>query len=221
MRSPSLERLYAQINKIILLAQSYTEVDDLAFIIRACRLKPYSYVFEERDNKITLHRWWFDEFGNSLKIVKNKRIKLVYNDLSLDRDKIVCTDLYHGFSMERLAKTSKLLHLCAGKDEDSLENCFFVTFLGIDNYLRSYMFLEDQWQQVSPLLLGMKQLKTIAKNRDIKYFREFSIKENLPLPCAHMKEWVTFMPASKDFLQLIRKEYDDTFSFLNKTKETQ
>lgn len=221
MRSPSLERLYAQISKLILLAQSYTEVNELMFIIKACRLKPYSYVFEKRSNKISLHRWWFDEFGNSLKIIKNKRIRLTYNDLSLDRDKIVCTDLYHGFSLENLVKVSKLMHVCSGKDEDSLKDCFFVTFLGIDNYLRSYMFLEDHWQQVSPLLLGMKQLKTIAKNTDVKYFREFLIKENVPLPCARAKEWITFMPASNDFLQLMKKEYNDTFSFLNKPKEIQ
>src|SRR6185295_2676581 len=110
MSSSNIERLYAKIRQHILLAQSYTEIGELAFIIKSCRLKPHSHIFEGKNNKLTLHRWWFDEFGNSLKIVKNKRIKLIYNDLSLSRDRVVCTDLYRGLSIDRIAKTSKLIH---------------------------------------------------------------------------------------------------------------
>jgi hypothetical protein len=218
MRSPSLERLYAQLNKHILLAQSYTEINELMFIIKACRLKPYSFIFEDRKTKLVLHKHWLDEFGNSLEIIKNKRIKITYNDLSIDRDKIICTDLYYGFSLEKLAKISTLVYICVGKEEETYHNCFFVTFLGMDNYLRTYIQLDGEWSQVSPLCLGMKNLKTIARNMDVKYFREFSIKENCPIPCASAKEWVSFMPPNRDFLQLMKKEYDDALSFLQ-TKE--
>ena len=219
MRSPSLERLYAQLDKHILLAQSYTENNELMFIIKACRLKPHSFVFEERSPKLLLHKWWFDEYGNSLKIIKNRRIKITYNDLSLDKEKVVCTDLYHGLSLDKLANMSKLVHLCVGKEEETYQNCFFVTFLGLDNYLRTYTNRDLEWVQISPVCIGMKSLKNIARNVDVKYFREFSIKENCPVPCVSAKEWISFMPPNRDFLQLIQKEYDQSLSFINPTKE--
>ena len=99
MKTPSLDKLYTQLNKHILLAQSYTEVPELFFIIKSCRLKPNKYVFEEKSSKVVLYRDWFDEFGNSLQI-KDKKLNLIYNNLSLDANKIVCTDLYYGLSLD-------------------------------------------------------------------------------------------------------------------------
>jgi len=220
MRSPSLERLYAQINKLILLAQSHTEVNELTFIIKACRLKPYDFVFNNRNTKLVLHRQWVDEYGNTLNIVKNKRIKIVYNNLAINRQDIICTDLYFGLSIDRVAKMSKLVFLCALKEEETLVTQFFVALLGLDNYLRVYACIDGAWSQVSPLCLGMKALKTIARNTDIRYFREFSNKENAPLPCVSAREWISFMPPSAEFLQILGKEYDQSLSFLNVTKGT-
>jgi hypothetical protein len=217
MRSPSLERLYAQLDKHILLAQSYTEVDELRFIIKACRLKPYSFL-EDRVPKLVLHRHWIDEFGNSLNIIKNKRIRITHNDLSLDREKIVCTDLYAGLSLEKVAKMSKLVFLCAMKEEETFTTQFLVACLGLDNYLRAHICIDGEWSQVSPLYIGMRNLKIIARNLDIKYFREFGSKENAPLPCVTAREWISFMPPSSEFLQILGKEYDQSLSFLNVNK---
>lgn len=219
MRSPSIERLYAQLNKHILLAQSYTEINELYFIIKACRLKPHSFVFEDRNIKLILHKWWIDEFGNSLRIVKNKKIKITYNDLSLDKNKIVCTDLYYGLSIDKIAKMSKLMFLSVMKEEETQLTEFCVALLGIDNYLRVYSNIDDQWIQMSPLYLGINNLKYITRNIDLKYFIELSKKESAPLPCASARQWLSFMPPNRDFLQLMAKEYDKTLSFLNITKE--
>ncbi len=216
MKSPSIDKLHAQLNKHILLVQSYTEVKDLEFIIKSCRLKPHSYVFEDKNEKIVLHRWWFDEFGNSLKI-EGKTVKIIYNDLALEQDKIVCTDLYYGLSLEKIAKMSKLAHVFIGKDEDLLQDCFFLTFLGIDNYLRSYMFLQGEWQQVSPLLLGVKNLKRIARDLDIKYFLHIENKKNMPIPCFTEQEWLTFMPPSSDFLTAIGKQQENILPIFTKS----
>jgi hypothetical protein len=216
MKSPSLDKLYAILNKHILLAQSYTEIDGLEFIIKSCRLKPYSYFFEDRDERIILHRHWFDEFGNSIKIDKNKRVRIVYGDLSLDQNKAVCTDLYHGLSMEKVAKMSKLAYLLAGKDEDLYEDCFFLTFLGIDNYLRCYTYLYNEWHQVSPLILGMKHLKNISKNADIKHFLELKNKDNMPVPCISVNEWITLMPPNAEFTAIIEKQHEVVSQFFRK-----
>lgn len=219
MRSPGIDRLHAQLNKHILLAQSYTEIDELSFIIRACRLKPHSFIFTDRSTKLVLHRWWIDEFGNSLKIIKNKKIKITFNDLSLDKSQIICTDLYYGLSIDKIAKMSKLVFLCVMKEEETYHNQLFITFLGIDNYFRTYVNLNGEWCQISSLYLGIKYLRKIVRNIDLKYYKELFIKEKAPLPCASSRAWLSFMPPSRDFLQLMAKEYDETLSFLKTTKE--
>lgn len=219
MKSPSLDNFYIKIDRLIKLTQSYTEVDELYFIIKACRLKPYTYVAEDRNAKLVLHRWWFDEFGNSLQIIKNKRIKIIYNDLNIDRTKIVCTDLYSGLSIDRIAKMSKLAYLYVGKDEDLYDNCVVITFLGLDNYLRSYVQMYGEWHPVSSLVLGMRGLKQLAKYLDIKHFIKLGNKEKLIIPCISGEAWISYMPPSKDFTSLVGTQLDTIVPLLN-TKET-
>ncbi len=205
MRSPSIEWLHGKLSRQIKLAQSYTEIPELAFIIEACRLKPYDYLFDEKSDKITLYRWWFDEFGNSLTI-KGKKIIITANDLRLDKKKIVCTDLYYGLSIDRAIKMSKLIHLVAGKDEDLYQDCYLLSLLGIDNHLRTYLYWYGEWQQISPLLIGMKNLKLIASHLDIKYYLSVVNKENSSLPCASSRAWLSCLPISPAFVSEVNKQ---------------
>lgn len=207
MRSPSIEWLHAKLDKQIKLAQSYTEIEELEFIIKACRLKPYDYIFEERSDNIVLLRWWFDEFGNSFNISKKKQIKITHGDLRLDREKITCTDLYYGLALDKIAKISKLVCLIAGKDEDLYQDCFLLTFLGIDNHLRSYLYWYGEWQTVSPLLMGMKALKLIENHKDIKYFHQVGNKENSAIPCVSGETWLSYLPPSQGFLDIVKRQY--------------
>ena len=206
MRSPSIEWLHAKLDKQIRLTESYTEIEGLSFIIRACRLKPHDYIFSERDNKLTLHKWWFDEFGNSFIITKNKKIDIIYNDLRLDRKKIVCTDLYHGLSIDNVAKISKSVYLVLGKDEDLYQDCCLITFLGIDDHLRSYLYWYGEWQQVSSLLIGIKSLKYLVSHLGIKYYLQVENKEKSAVPCASEQTWISCLPAAQSFLSEIDKQ---------------
>ena len=216
MKSPSIDHLYALLNKHIRLVKSYTEINDLDFIIKSCRLKPNEYVFD-KNIKLSVYREWFDEFGNSLKI-KNKRASVIYNDLSINREKIVCTDIYYGLSLENIFKASKLLYLCKYKDEYYKDN-FIVVFLGIDNYLRSAVFIDNEWIKVSPLLIGLENLKLISQNLDIKYFKKLPIKKNMYMPCLSGEAWLSCLPASEAFSQFMKKDYSN-LSFLQKQKDT-
>lgn len=219
MKSHSIDNIHNQLDKHILLTQSYTEINELFFIIKACRLKPYSYLFEKKSNKLILHRQWIDEFGNTFNITDKKRIEIVQNDLSLNRNRIICTDLYYGLSLDKIVKISKLAYLCLGKDEDLYQDCYTITFLGIDNYLRSYQYCYGVWQQVSPLLLGIKNLRIIGKNSDLRYFKNFSNKENVIIPCINAEQWLTYLPASKEFLLLMKNQHELIYNLLRTTKE--
>lgn len=205
MRSPSLEWLHAKIEKSIKLITAYTKISELEFIIKACRLKPYDYVFKERKSQTILHEWWFDEFGNSL-TMSGKKLSLTYNDLRLDKKQIISTDLYFGLSLKKIAKMSKLVYIMAGKDDDDYQDFYLITFLGIDDHLRSYLYMYDEWQQVSPLLMGLKNLKFLAKHSDIKYFLEATNKENSHLPCVSEWGWISCLPASPVFVVALQKQ---------------
>jgi hypothetical protein len=215
MKSPSLDAIYAQLDKHILLAQAYSEIGGLVFLIKSCRLKPYNYI-QDKNAKLILHTLWVDEYNNSLTITKYKKLKIIYNDLRLSYN--ICTDLYYGLSIEKVAKISKLAFIFAGKDEDMLQDYFMIAFLGIDNYLRAYTYMYGEWRQVSPLLLGLKNLKTIGKNAGIDNYLELKIKDNIPSPCISPQAWITYLPASSEFLQILDKQHDVVSSIFN-TKE--
>lgn len=203
MKSPSLDSFYCQIKRAILLVQSYLEDKSLSFIITACRLKPYELIFGQQKYNLKLYNWWFDEFGNSFKINKNKTINIIYYDLSLNNGKkIICTDLYYGLSLDKIIKISKLLHIIIGKDS----NTYLLTFLGIDNYLRSYFIKDGRLFRVSPLFLGLKILKNIEKNKDIKYFHKLrSNKKKYVIPCGIRKEWISYLPCRPEFIKLLNE----------------
>lgn len=207
MKSPSIERFHAKIEKQIRLVESYTELEGLGFIIKICRLKPYDYVFGKRETSASLHRWWFDEFGNSL-VIKGKQVSIIYNDLRLDRKEIIGTDLYAGLTMDRIAKMSELVHLIAGKDDDSHQDCFLLSFLGLDKHLRSYLYLYGEWQQVSPLLMGFHNLEALANSTNIGHYRRLENKENCVIPCPNPQVWLSYLPASANFLALLNKRHD-------------
>lgn len=207
MRSPSLEYFYAKIEKLIHLVRGYTEIGTMEFIIKACRLKPYKYVFEERKDNIILYEWWFDEFGNSL-VIDKKRINIIHNDLRLNTDKIVCTDLYYGLSLERMVKMSKAVYLCAGKDEDLYQDCYLLTLLGMDEYLRSYLYWFGEWKPVSPLLMGMKHLQWLASHAHTKKVIKLSNSINAPIPCVSGNTYLSCLPIQQDFAEMIKQHHE-------------
>lgn len=214
MKSPSLERLHAKLSKQIKLVQSYTEIEGMEFIIKAARLKPHDYIFSDRDNKIILHKWWLDEFGNSF-IIDDKKVKIIYNDLKLDRKQIISTDLYYGLSLDRIAKMSKLVYVVCGKDEDLYQDCYLLTFLGIDDHLRSYLYWYGEWQQVSPLLMGMKSLQLLVEHLDIKYFNQIGKKENDALPCIGGETWISYLPPNDNFVDLLKNNHEVLFQLFD------
>ena len=67
--------------------------------------------------------------------------------------------------------------------------------------------------------MGLRSLKLIANNLDMKYFREFSFKENICVPCADAKVWLSCMPANKDFLSMLEKQYGAVYSKLYKENQ--
>lgn len=205
MKSPSIDSFYIDINDHINLVESYTEINNIATIIKACRLKPHDYLFKQKTNKIKLFKWWIDEFNNSLYL--NKEIDIVYSDLK--SNKTISTDLYYGLSINKIVNISSLAYICAGKDEDTYKDFAIITFLGLDNYLRSYMFMYGEWAQVSPLLIGIDNLQNLFKGVGTSYFQKLKNKKNSGMPCEEIETWLTSLPVSDDFIADLNKQYEN------------
>lgn len=203
------------IDKKISLVKDYTEIKEFPFIIKSCRLKPYSYVFEKKNRATVLYDWWFDEFGNSLKI-NNKKVQIIYNDLNLNRERIICTDLYFGLGIAKTFKMSKFAYVAIGKDEDTQVNTYLISFLGLDNYWRSYLYSDTVWTQVSPLMMQFETLRFLAKKHELKYFIKIKNKKNTIVPCLFTEQWITALPASEDFLQILKREQEKLLPILTK-----
>lgn len=212
MISPNLDHFYINIDKSLDLLKSYMEIKNLPFIIKTCRLKPIEY-FIKPNNQVILYKHWIDEFNNSFKIINRNDYNIIYNDLSVTKYN-TNTDLYYGLNISKISKMSKLAHIIIGNHLDpEYKNMMFVSFLGLDDYFRTFMW-DGEWVRISPLILGLDRLEYISRNTFVKNFLNFSILEISP-PCLGDKEWLCCLPAREDFLQWLQREYD-LFGFLSK-----
>lgn len=153
---------YLKINDHINLVESFSQIKNIQILIKSCRLKPKDFYIKKYD-KLILYKDWVDEYNNSICILTNKKINIYFNDLSIDKRNIINTDLYYGLPINKIAKISKCFYISYGKDED-LDDICIISFLGIDSYLRTYLYLYNEWMQVSPLLIGISNLKLLLSN---------------------------------------------------------
>jgi len=198
MKIFSAHTWYEKYHKHILLAETYSGIKHLPFIIKGCRFKPYDILYGNSSTSLILHKHWIDEYGNSLKLI-NKRPVIILNDLSVEQKSLVSTDIYYGLSLDKIYKIS----FFAGLDEDLEKECYYACFLGIDGHLRCYVYLYGEWEQVSPLYLGLDNLRWMSDKKDIKFFIEKK-STHLPTACVSGRAWLTCLPMS----EAIRSELD-------------
>lgn len=191
-----IEEYYDKIMPEVNLVSSYLDDPLIKDIIIRCRLKPYKY--NARFNrKLILRTHWIDEFNNSI-FFNNKKIKIIENDLIIDKKEIKQTDVYYGLSINKISKISKKAYLVLGKDEDVLKEYANITLLGIDGFLRNFMLYDGEWFQCSPLSIGIDNLYKIMENLNLVHFRSFN-KKNKKFPVLDKKEWITSLPVHNSF----------------------
>lgn len=215
MKNLNLKSFYDKIIRNLKVALGYTEIDGLDFIIRASRLKPFDYFFNNLRQKVVLHRTWFDEFGNTFNINKNKNIEIIKGDTRLINYNIPCTDLYYGLSLDKIFKISSLVQIIVGKFEEN--EYYFLNFLGIDNYFRTFIIYKDQIIKISPLELGFDNLHQMYENRKIRYFLKCKLKKiNFPDPCEKAESWISYIPVHRDFIKLLEDKSPELANILNR-----
>lgn len=208
MKKLSIDKFYKQHESYLAVTAGYMEEPTFPFMLRACRMRPIQSHNDSLPVRATLLRNWADEYGNTLYLGKNKRSKVCFGDLSLDRSRIRCTDLYASISIEDLWSISRLLYCCIGIDDCTEQEVFILSFLGKDNYFRTRVYQNGNWDfNVSSLILNQYVLRMICENHNIKHFLELSARRYIPYyPLRNVRHWVTALPAHHKFRQAIISE---------------
>lgn len=193
---------YLKINDHINLVESYSQIKGISNLIKSCRLKPKEF-YINKYAKLILYKDWVDEYHNSISILTNKKINICYNDLSIDIRNIINTDLYYGLSLNKIAKISKYFYISYGKDEDLNDICL-ISFLGIDSYVRTYLYLYDEWSQVSPLLIGINNLELLLNGLSDVKFKKLTKKENNSIPCVNSQSWLSCIPVDNEIISSLK-----------------
>jgi hypothetical protein len=201
--SLSLDEFYIRHEKGLKLAEIFTEHKNLAKILKACRLKPYSVISDTKEKRQTLNRVWIDDWGNTLKFDLKKQISIILNDLKNNRNKIIATDLYSNIGLLKTIKFADKIYLCLGKNEENKVE-ITISCLGIDEYLRSFYF-DEEWISIPPIMLGISNLSNIFEQTE--NYKKFENKENLPIPCLEPESYLISLPANQEIISLIRQKY--------------
>lgn len=214
MQNFEIEKLYDFLDSQIKLATAYTEYQNLTQIIKMCRLKPFDMMINRLpSNKLKLHNKWVDENNNALIINKDKSIKIKTS--ILDKYHCINTDLYQNLSIEKIFKISKLLYFFNGKDEDKLENHIILSFLGIDNFLRTFVYVYGKWECYPSLFLGLDVLSKIVDNANLKYYTEVTSEKTVVYPCQTQEEWISSLPIQSGFISILENKSSYITQLLN------
>lgn len=181
----SLNQYYNLIDKHINLVCSYTGNKNLYFVIKSCRLKPYSCVFGKfKTSELKLEKIWIDEYGNSLNIENNK-IYINYNNNSIKKNKLIYTDMYEFINFNQTIKLSSFV--CVVGD--------YISFIGFDGFLRTF----NKNKKVSSLELGLDNLYELSDYLKIK---DYSIIDK---NTSQVKLYISQLPISSEFLLELNK----------------
>jgi hypothetical protein len=171
MKELSYEEFVVKYKKYYNLVSGVLEDKSYKNLFIRCRLKPYDAVFGKLNtSKNYLITHWVDEFNNSL-FIKDKKISIVYNDLSIDRSKIKTSDLYFKLPLHKIYTISDVAYI--GKAND------YYCFLFKSNDIYRYYYYKDELIQLSPLCLGFKALKEFYKHENIKLYTKPRTNFNL------------------------------------------
>lgn len=202
----NLDHYYLEIEDKLNAVSAYAENKNVSTILKICRFKPYPIKPKTSLHKL-VYKHWVDDYGNSIEI-KNKRIIIKTNDLKINKDDIISTDLYKGLDISKLLKISKLIYIFRGREVDFKTDHFILSFMGLDNYLRSYSFLYDEWHPIPSIYLGVNVLNTIIDNSDIQTFKSFKMKNTIIFDCENQQSIIGKIPFHKFFMEEIKKEYE-------------
>lgn len=216
-----IDSFYLKYSGYLDVVAGFVEDRRLPFIIRACRLRPYSSLRKSLSKTTAFVDLWVDEYGNSIRILESKKYKTVLNDLSIARKKLECTDLYANVNIKDLVKISRLLYIGCWEDDtydNTNKDVYFLSFLGHDNYLRTRVFIDGNWAICSALYLGIGILKKIADNLETVGFEIIEDLKAIPRVALNRSsdrnQFITIWPPPAKLTEMFKDKHPFIFNQL-------
>jgi hypothetical protein len=209
-----IDRLHINIHSSIELAAALMKMPCIADIIRLCQMTPKNLIDKNHSNelyynsdvKTTSHYYshWVDPFGHVMKLNKSHGwFEIQPYIIGARSENIYNRDMYAGLSIAKIAKISKFIDILFGKDIDLEEDYIVLTFLGIDDKLRTYVYIYGEWESYPSLLIGSKALRDISENKAMSEFKEIRAARRIIYECSSQKRWLSALPLPKELSIMI------------------
>jgi hypothetical protein len=163
VKNIDIETFYSKTVGHMNVAGTFVNNPTLPKIIRSCRLKPSSVFDPNFQFSAKLEKHWVDEFGNSV-YLDSGHTKIIMGDIGINADSKNCTDLFYGNAIKTISENSKVAFIASGTNILSGGDLFLVSFYGVDEYIRTFIFTQSRWIRVSPLTMGINTLTLFFNN---------------------------------------------------------
>ena len=92
-----------------------------------------------------------------------------------------------------------------GYCDDTNKPRYFISFFGIDNYFRSYIY-EDGWSQCSTLYLGVDNLNIILNRVNINGYEWLNCNNTLPF--VNCRFLLSSIPLDSDIKKILKNNIE-------------
>lgn len=195
IKNVSFEQCIIKWAPIIKLSSNFADCKYLETLIRWGRCWPYGFINNEKnfhDSKY-IEKMWLDEYGNLIKI-NDGNIQILL-DHALCAGKI--TPLYCARAYahdEHLITLSKRVLIA----ENLNPKWRFKFFLRKDGFANARLFINNQWENISPLIMGQSMIKWLVEFQDQPGMHVMPDFIRFQVPCAELSAWL-YSPTDPNF----------------------
>jgi len=207
----TIEAFYIKYKGYLETVQAYTMESGLADVMQACRMKPLNHYISPLPVSARLERHWCDESRCSI-LIKKRKIKTVQNDLSVPAN-ISTTDMFCNLSIFDLPKISQSVYIGVGTDESD-RHVFILSFLGDDMFIRSRLYVDGNWQKVSPIVMTIPLVRELLRG-DRHNASIVGNESTVPdLPFIWQYQYTVPIPIPDEFKATIMSSFPFLFRYL-------
>ena len=156
--------MYNKLEKCVQLFSIKNNCPDFSKIVYSCKLLPSNIKKQIIPKNATMYNEWYDEYNSS--IYYCSKLKVKQNNITVPTHS---SDLYRNLPIEKMAKLSVAFYLCITQEEELKNEFFIVSLLGLDNHIRSYMYYDNSWINISTLSIGVNNIISLINYKTSMY----------------------------------------------------
>lgn len=187
IKNISFEQCILKWEPSIKLSSNFSNCKYLETIIKWGRCWPYSFINNEKNfhDAKYIEKMWLDEYGNLLKIEDNGIQILLDHVLGAGKfTPLYCARAYaHD---EQLINLSKRVLIATSSNPEWK----FKLFLRKDGFANARLFINNKWENVSPLIMGQSMIKWIIDVEEQPGIQIMPDFIRFQVPCGGLYAWL-------------------------------